>query len=149
LRFTCVVDNVFGAIAQPVILRPLIRAIHTRRSQKGKGFVHCGQDKSSLFQPDVVGFVSVIPLPQKLFCLHVFRQAGPPQRVDCLAPRWETALCVFPTQRRATASGVEPKFRNLSITSPELYQLLSHAAIQGEMGSIFGNSGQTSFTDNP
>jgi len=30
---------------------------------------------------------------QKLFCLHVFRQAGP-QRVDCLAPRWETALSV-------------------------------------------------------
>jgi len=33
---------------------------------------------------------------QKLFCLHVFRQAVPPQRVDCLAPRWETALSVFP-----------------------------------------------------
>jgi len=33
---------------------------------------------------------------QKLFCLHVFRQVGPPQRVDCLAPRWETALSVFP-----------------------------------------------------
>jgi len=29
---------------------------------------------------------------QKLFCLHVFCQAGPPQRVDCLAPRWEIAL---------------------------------------------------------
>jgi len=23
----------------------------------------------------------------KLFCLHVFRQAGSPQRVDCLAPK--------------------------------------------------------------
>jgi len=33
---------------------------------------------------------------QKLFCLHVFRQAGPSQRVDCLALRWETALSVFP-----------------------------------------------------
>jgi len=33
---------------------------------------------------------------QKLLCLHVLRQAGPPQRVDCLAPRWETALNVFP-----------------------------------------------------
>jgi len=33
---------------------------------------------------------------QKLFCLHVFRQDGPPQRVDCLAPKWETALSVFP-----------------------------------------------------
>jgi len=28
--------------------------------------------------------------------LHVFRQAGPPQWEDCLAPRWETALRVFP-----------------------------------------------------
>jgi len=27
---------------------------------------------------------------QKLFCLHdVFRQAGPPQPVDYLAPKWE------------------------------------------------------------
>jgi len=33
---------------------------------------------------------------QKLLCLHVFRQAGPPQRVDCLAPKWEIALSVFP-----------------------------------------------------
>jgi len=33
---------------------------------------------------------------QKLLCLHVFRQAGPPQRVDCLAPKWETALSIFP-----------------------------------------------------
>jgi len=39
-----------------------------------------------------------ITTTQKLFCLHVFRQAGPgpPQRVDCLAPKWETALSVFP-----------------------------------------------------
>jgi len=29
-------------------------------------------------------------------CLQVFRQAGPPQRIDCLASRWETALSVFP-----------------------------------------------------
>jgi len=26
---------------------------------------------------------------QKLFCLHAFRQAGPPQWVDCLARRWK------------------------------------------------------------
>jgi len=32
---------------------------------------------------------------QKLFCMHVFRQAGPPLRVDCLAPKCETALSVF------------------------------------------------------
>jgi len=30
-----------------------------------------------------------------LFCLYVFRQVGPPQRVDCLVPRWEKALSVF------------------------------------------------------
>jgi len=41
------------------------------------------------FEPDVVlCSVSVIPL-------HVFRQPGPPQRVDCLAPRWETVLSDF------------------------------------------------------
>jgi len=33
---------------------------------------------------------------QQLFCLHDFRQAGLPQRVDCLAPRRKTALSVFP-----------------------------------------------------
>jgi len=31
----------------------------------------------------------------ELFCLHVFHQVGPPQRADCLVPRWETALSVF------------------------------------------------------
>jgi len=65
---------------------------------------------------------------QKLFCLHVFRQAGPPQRVDRLAPRRETALSVFrKAQRRATALGVEPRFCNLSITSPA--PLLSHGGV--------------------
>jgi len=33
--------------------------------------------------------------PQKLFYLHVFHQAGPPQRVDCLTPRWKIALNVL------------------------------------------------------
>jgi len=49
------------------------------------------------FEPHVVlCSVSVKPLQrQKLFCLYVFRQAGPPQRVNCLAPRWKTALSVF------------------------------------------------------
>jgi len=49
----------------------------------------------------------------------------------CLAPRWKIALKVsFPrTQRRATASGVEPNFRNLSITSGRWSGVeLSHAA---------------------
>jgi len=39
-------------------------------------------------------------------------------------------LSVFPQgQRRATASEVEPSFRNLSITSPALYQPIYAAAI--------------------
>jgi len=46
---------------------------------------------------------------QKLLCLHDFRQAGLPQRVDCLAPKREIALSVFPkaTATRYTASGTK------------------------------------------
>jgi len=41
--------------------------------------------------------------------LHAIHQAGLP-RVDCLAPKWETAS-IFPrTQRRVTASGVETSY---------------------------------------
>jgi len=64
---------------------------------------------------------------QTLFCLHVFRQAGPSQRVDCLAPKWETALSVFPKDTATRYRIGEPRFRNLAIISPALYQL-SHAA---------------------
>jgi len=32
-------------------------------------------------------------------CLSSFRQAGPPQPVDCLDPRWKTPLRVFPKDR--------------------------------------------------
>jgi len=42
--------------------------------------------QSSSFEPDVLCSVSVIPLQYRTCCLHVFRQAGPSQRVDCLAP---------------------------------------------------------------
>jgi len=39
----------------------------------------------SSFEPDVVCSVFVIPLQHKSYSvLHVFRQIGPPQRVDCL-----------------------------------------------------------------
>jgi len=66
---------------------------------------------------------------QKLLCLHDFRQAGPSQRVDCLLPRWEIALTVFP---KNTAScyriGSPIKVLQLSITSHALYQL-SYAGI--------------------
>jgi len=45
------------------------------------------------FEPDdVLSSVSTIPT-QKLFCFNIFRQ---PQRVGCLAPRWETTLSLFP-----------------------------------------------------
>jgi len=33
---------------------------------------------------------------QKLFYLHAFRLVRPPQRVDCLSPRWKIALNTFP-----------------------------------------------------
>jgi len=56
-----------------------------------------GNNTTSLKPDVVVCSVSVIPLhTQKLFSLHIFRLARPPQRVDCLTPRWETALSVFP-----------------------------------------------------
>jgi len=49
---------------------------------------------SSSFELDVLCLsycVCHTTLSQKLLCLHVFRQAGSPQRVDCLTPKWETA----------------------------------------------------------
>jgi len=43
---------------------------------------------SSSFEPDVVLLCVCHTTPtQKLFRLDVFRQAGPPQQVDCLAPK--------------------------------------------------------------
>jgi len=44
---------------------------------------------------------------QKLFCLHVLRQAGSPQRVDCLAPRRETALiaCLYDQNKSSFFGG--------------------------------------------
>jgi len=61
--------------------------------------------------------------------LHVFRQAEPPQRVDCLPPKWENHQVSFPRiQQRTTASGVEPRFGNLSITSLVPLPAMSYAA---------------------
>ena len=55
-------------------------------------------------------------------CLQVFRQAGPPQRVDRLAQMGNNRKVFFPkTQRRIASSGIEPGVSNLSITSPTLY----------------------------
>jgi len=77
----------------------------------------------SSFEPDILLLCVCYTTPtQKLFCLHVFRQAGPSQRIDCWASRSFSR-----TQRRATTSGFQSRFRNLWITSPALYQL-SHVA---------------------
>ena len=38
------------------------------------------------------------------FCLHAFRQAGPPQRVDCLAPMGNRRKVSFPRTQRRIAS---------------------------------------------
>jgi len=67
-------------------------------SQRAQSMQYHHLNSSSSFEPDVVlCSVSVIPLQhRRLFCLHVFRQAGPPQQVDCLGPRWEIALSIFP-----------------------------------------------------
>jgi len=58
---------------------------------------------------------------QKLFCLHVFRQAGPSQQVDFLALGWEIALSVFPKDR-ATRYRIESQdfatFRLLAVALP-------------------------------
>jgi len=63
---------------------------------------------------------------QKLFCLHVFRHAGPPQRVDCLALKWETALSVFP---KDTAT----RYRIWSRTEvSKTFRLPAHAAATGD-----------------
>jgi len=55
--------------------------------------------------------------------LNVFCQAGTPQRVDCLASRWEIALSVFPkdvtTHYRI---GSRTKVSQSFVTSSALYQ---------------------------
>jgi len=57
--------------------------------------------------------VSVISLQHRTGMLARFLTGCPPQQVDYLAPRIE---------RRATVSGAEPRFCNLSITSLALYK---------------------------
>jgi len=69
---------------------------------------------------------------QKLHCLHVFRQAGPLQRVDCLAPKWETALSVF-SKDTTTCS-----FATFRLLARRLYQL-SHAAATLLLRNILKN----------
>jgi len=56
--------------------------------------------------------VSVKPLKHRSVLFAVFCQAGPSRWVDCLASR---------IQQLATASGVKPRFRNLSNTLSNTY----------------------------
>jgi len=81
-----------------------------------------------------------------MFCLHDFRQAGPPQRVDCLALRWETALSVFPKEA-ATRYCIEPGFATFRTKSNQgfatfrllarrLYQL-SYAATAAQKCQVW------------
>ena len=56
------------------------------------------------------------------FCLQVFCQAGPPKRVDCLAPMGNKRKVLFPRiQRRIVSSRIEPGVSDLSIINPTLY----------------------------
>ena len=56
------------------------------------------------------------------FCSQVFRQTGPPQRVDCLASVRNKRKVSFPRiQRRIASPGIEPRASNLSIANPTLY----------------------------
>ena len=56
------------------------------------------------------------------FYLQAFRQAGPPQREDCLAQMENKRTVSFPrTQQRIASSRIEPGVSNLSITKPTLY----------------------------
>ena len=49
------------------------------------------------------------------FCSQVSHQAGPPQRVDCLAPiRNKSKVSLPRPQRRITSSGIEPIVNHLS-----------------------------------
>jgi len=62
----------------------------------------CISNTTTSFEPNVVlCSVSVISLQHRSCSVCWSRQARPPQRVDCLAPRWKTALSVFPKDTAA------------------------------------------------
>jgi len=70
--------------------------------------------------------ISVTTPTQKLLSLHIFRQAGSPQRVDCLAPKWEIALSVFPQDKAMSAKmavNVESYAQLFLLIYPELLRL--------------------------
>jgi len=66
---------------------------------------------------------------QKLFCLHDFRQAGPPQQIDCLASKIRKPLSVFPkdTATRYRIGSKNQGFATFRLLARRLYQL-SYAA---------------------
>ena len=59
------------------------------------------------------------------FCLQVFRQAGPPNRIDCLSQWGNKRQVSFPTtHRRITISEIEAGASNISIINQTLCQLV-------------------------
>jgi len=72
----------------------------------------------------------------KLLCLHVFRQAGSPQREDCLALRWEIALSVFPKDT-ATRYSIGSRTKVLQPFRERYSNItIQFAAINGTISSI-------------
>jgi len=66
---------------------------------------------------------------QKLLCLHVFRQARSPQRVDCLALKWETVLSVSQGHSDALPHRKSNQgFSTFRLLARRLYQLSPAAA---------------------
>jgi len=89
---------------------------------------HHSYPVSSSFEPDVVCSVSVMPFPLK-YVLFACLSSGWTTTTDrLLGPKMRDSIkCLFQGHSDALSHWVEPRFRNLSITSSTLYQL-SHAA---------------------
>ena len=59
--------------------------------------------------------------PYSGLCLQVFHQAGPPQRVDCLAAIGNKRNRL--SQRCIASWGIELEVRNFTVINPTFYQL--------------------------
>jgi len=71
---------------------------------------------------------------QKLCCLHVFRQAGPPQRVDCLVLIENGIKCLSQGHSDALPyREFNQVFATFRLLTRHLYQL-SYAAAQPDFG---------------
>jgi len=76
-------------------------------------------------------------LTQKLFSLHVFRQDGPQQRIDCLALRWEITLSIF-TKDTTTRYHIESR-NKVSYFQPRVetkFRIFNRESKQGFVFSI-------------